>query len=179
LLRHKAFSLINIAGLAIGMASAALILLWIQNEVSYDQFHVKKDRLYEVYNRSVINGQLVCWGTTPKILAKTLKKDYPQFEQVSRTTNSYFLFTVGEKRLEVQGSFADPEFLTMFSFPLINGNKATALNNIKDIVITQKLSKKLFGNDNAMGKTIKIDSNAYFTVTGVLKDLPNNTQFNF
>jgi putative ABC transport system permease protein len=179
LLRHKAFSLINITGLAIGMASSALILLWIQNEVSYDQFHEKKDRLYEVYNRSVFDGHLWCWGTTPKVMAKTLKHDYPQIEETARTTDNNFLFTVGDKHLNVQGNFTDPGFLTMFSFPLVNGNPKTALNGVHNIVITQKLSKKLFGNENSMGKTIKIDSNAYFTVTGVLKDLPNNTRFDF
>ncbi len=179
MLRHKAFSFINILGLAIGMASSALILLWIQNEVSYDQFHVKKDRLYEVYNRSVFDGKLWCWGTTPKVMAKTLKQEYPQIEEVARTNNSTFLFTAGEKRLNIPGYFTDPGFLTMFSFPLINGNPKTALNDVHNIVITQKMAKKLFGNDNAMGKTVKVDSNAYFTVTGVLKDLPNNTRFDF
>ncbi len=179
LLRQKGFSLINIAGLAIGMASAALILFWVQNEVSYDQFHAKKDRLYEVYNRSVFDGRLWCWGTTPKVMAKTLKQAYPQIEEVARTTNCSFLFTIGDRHLNVDGNFTDPGFLTMFSFPLVSGNPKTALNNINDIVITQKLSKKLFGNDNAMGKVIRIDSNAYFKVTAVMKDLPNNTQFHF
>ncbi|MDF2430843.1 MAG: putative transport system permease protein [Mucilaginibacter sp.] len=179
LLRHKAFSFINIAGLAIGMASSALIILWIQNEVSYDKFHVKKDRLYEVYNRSVFDGKLWCWGTTPKVMGKILKQDYSQIEETARTSGTNFLFTVGEKHLNIQGYFTDPGFLTMFSFPLVNGNSKAALNDIKSIVITQKLSKKLFGDANAMGKTIKIDSNAYFTVTGVMKDLPNNTQFKF
>jgi putative ABC transport system permease protein len=179
LLRHKAFSFINIIGLAIGMASAALILFWVQNEMSYDQFHTKKDRLYEVYNRSVFDGKLWCWGNTPKIMAKTLKQDYSQVEEAARINDANFLFTVGDKHLNIHGNFTDPGFLTMFSFPLVNGNANTALNNINNIIITQKLSKKLFGNDNAMGKVIKIDSNAYFTVTGVMKDLPNNTQFNF
>ena len=179
LLRHKAFSIINIVGLAIGMASAALILLWVQNEMSYDQFHENKDRLYSVYNKSVFNGNLWCWETTPKVMAKTLKSEYPQIEETARTSENTFLFTVGDKRLTVPGYFTDPGFLTMFSLPLVNGNKTSALNNIHSIVITQKLSKKLFGDDNAMGKTIKIDSNAYFTVTGVMKDLPNNTRFNF
>ena len=179
LLRHKAFSLINIVGLAIGMASAALILFWVQNELSYDQFHTKKDRLYEVYNRSVFDGKLWCWGTTPRVMAKTLKQDYSQVEEAARTTGCSFLFSIGDKHLNVNGNFTDPGFLTMFTFPLVNGNPKTALNNINDIVITQKLSKKLFGDDNAMGKVIKIDSNAYFTVTGVMKDLPNNTQFQF
>jgi len=179
LLRHKAFSIINITGLAIGMASAALILFWIQNELSYDQFHEKKDRLYSVYNRSVFDGKLWCWNTTPKVMAKTLKQDYPQIEEVCRTNGCNFLFSIGDKHLNVNGNFTDPGFLTMFSFPLLSGNTKTALNNINDLVITQKLAKKLFGNDNAMGKTVKIDSNAYFTVTGVMKDLPNNTQFKF
>lgn len=179
LLRHKAFSAINIAGLAIGMASSALILLWIQNEVSYDQFHEKKDRLYSVYNRSVFDGKLWCWNTTPKIMAQTLKQDYPQIEQTCHTTNCNFLFSVGDKHLNVSGNFTTPGFLTMFTFPLVSGNPQTALNTINDLVITEKLAKKLFGDDNAMGKTIKIDSNAYFTVTGVMKDLPNNTLFKF
>ena len=179
LLRHKTFSAINIVGLAIGMASSALILLWIQNEVSYDQFHEKKDRLYSVYNLSKFEGKLWSWETTPKVMATYMKQDLPQFENVSRTSQSTFLFTVGEKHLNVPGYFTDPDFLTMFSFPLINGNAKFALSGVHTIVITQKLSKKLFGNDNGMGKTIKIDSNAYFTVTGIMKDLPNNTRFDF
>jgi putative ABC transport system permease protein len=179
LLRHKAFSFINILGLAIGMASSALILLWIQNEVSYDQFHEKKDRLYEVYNRSVIDGKLWCWSTTPKVMGKVLKQSYPQIEETARTTDNTFLFIIGDKHLNVQGNFTDPGFLTMFSFPLIKGDPKTALNTIHSIVITEKLSKKLFGDADAMGKTIKIDSNAYFNVTGVMKDLPNNTRFQF
>ncbi len=179
LLRHKAFSAINIIGLAIGMASSALILLWIQNELSYDQFHEKKDRLYSVYNRSKFDGKLWCWETTPKIMGKMMKQDLPQVEDVARNTSSTLLLTIGDKHLNVMGNYVDPGFLTMFSFPLVNGNPKTALNNIHTIVITQKLSKKLFGNTNAMGKTVKIDSNAYFTVTGIMKDLPNNTRFDF
>jgi putative ABC transport system permease protein len=179
LLAQKAFSFINITGLAIGMASAALILFWVQNELSYDQFHNKKDQLYEVYNRSVFDGRLWCWGTTPKIMSKTLKSDYPQVEETARINNCNFLFTIGDKHLNIQGNITDPGFLTMFSFPLINGNSHTALSNVNSLVITEKLSKKLFGDENAMGKVIKIDSNAYFTVTGVMKDLPNNTKFDF
>jgi ABC-type antimicrobial peptide transport system permease subunit len=178
LLRQKAFSFINIAGLAIGMASAALIFFWVQNELSYDQFHAKKDRLYQVYNRSVFDGKLWCWGTTPKVMSKTLKS-YSQVEEVCRTSGCNFLFTIGDKHLNVDGTFTDPGFLTMFSFPLISGNQTTALNGVNDMVITQKLAKKLFGDENAIGKVVKIDSNAYFKVTGVMQDLPNNTQFKF
>ncbi|RFZ86030.1 ABC transporter permease [Mucilaginibacter terrenus] len=179
LLKSKGFTAINIAGLAVGMASAALILFWVQNEVSYDRFHDNKDRLYQMYNRSVFDGKLWCWGTTPKVMMKTLKQEYPQVEQAARTTNANFLFTIGNKHLNLPGNFTDPDFLTMFSFPLVKGNPKTALNDMKSVVITEKTAKKLFGDEDAMGKTIKIDSVDYFTVTGVMKDLPNNTRFDF
>jgi ABC-type antimicrobial peptide transport system permease subunit len=180
LLRNKAFSLINIAGLAIGMSSAVLILLWIQNEVSYDQFHEKQDRIYEAWNRAEFSGKLQCWNTTPKVLARTLEQDLPEVEQAVRVNwaNSY-LFSIGDKRLTVQGNVVDSNFLQVFSFPLVEGNAQSALLDMHSIVLTEKLAKKLFGEEDPMGKTIKLDNTDNFTVTGVAKDLPNNTRFNF
>ena len=180
LLRNKAFSLINIAGLAIGMSSAVLILLWIQNEVSYDQFHEKQDRIYEAWNRAEFSGKLQCWNTTPKVLARTLEQDLPEVEQAVRVNwaNSY-LFSIGDKRLTVQGNVVDSNFLQVFSFPLVKGNAQSALLDMHSIVLTEKLAKKLFGEEDPMGKTIKLDNTDNFTVTGVAKDLPNNTRFNF
>lgn len=177
--KSKGFSAINIIGLAIGMASAMLILLWIQNEMSHDRFHEKIDRLFTLNNRDHFNGDLWAWSSTPKIMGPTLKKDYPEVEEFTRTSNDVFLLTVGEKHLNVQGYFTDPGFLTMFSYPLLQGNARTALNNLYSIVITEKLAKKLFGKEDPMGKLIRIDSTDNFTVTGILKDLPNNTVANF
>ncbi|HSC38740.1 MAG TPA: ABC transporter permease, partial [Chitinophagaceae bacterium] len=178
--RSKGFTFINIAGLAIGMASAIIILLWIQNELSYDRFHEKTDRLYSAWNRSVFDGKLQCWNTTPKILAPTLKQDYPEVESTARVNwGNSLLFSLGDKRLNVEGTMVDPDFLTMFSFPLVKGNVHTALGTVYSIVLTEKLVKKLFGNEDPMGKIIKLDNRDNFTVTGVLKDLPNNTRFNF
>ena len=180
LLRNKAFSFINISGLAIGMAATTLIILWIQNEVSYDQFHEKKDRIYEAWNRAVFSGKLQCWNTTPKILARTTEKDVPEVERAVRVNwPSNFLFSVGEKRLTVTGNIVDTGFLQVFSFPLLKGDPKTALNNGSPILLTETLAKKLFADDNAMGKVIKIDNKDNFTVTGILKDLPNNTRFKF
>ncbi|PAW94110.1 ABC transporter permease [Mucilaginibacter sp. MD40] len=179
LVKNKSFTAINIAGLAIGMASAALILFWVQNEVSYDRFHEKKYRLYTMYNQSKFDGKLWSWNTTPKPMMKALKQDYPQVDEASRNTAGSFLFSVGDKRLNLQGNFVDPDFLTMFSFPLLKGDSHTALNDMKNIVLTEKTAKALFGNEEAYGKTIKIDSVDYFTVTGIMKDLPNNTRFKF
>lgn len=180
LLRNKGFSFINIVGLAVGMASAMLILLWILNEVSYDQFHEKKDRIYEAWNRAEFSGELNCWNTTPKILARTMEKDLPEVEQAVRVDwGSNFLFSIGDKRITKFGNIVDSNFLQVFSFPLIKGNPATVLKDMHSIVITEKLAKALYNNEDPMGKVIKIDNKENFTVTGVLKDLPNNTRFRF
>lgn len=180
MLRSKGFTLINITGLIVGMASAILILLWIQNEVSYDQFHEKKDRIYEAWNRASFSGELNCWNTTPKVLARTLEKDLPEVEAAVRVDwGSNFLFSIGDKRITVQGSMVDSNFLQVFSFPLLKGDPAQVLKDMHSIVLTEKLAKKLYGNEDPMGKVIKIDNKENFTVTGILKDLPNNTRFSF
>jgi len=180
LLRNKGFSAINIIGLAIGMASAMLILLWIRNEVSYDQFHEKKDRIYEAWNRAEFSGELQCWNTTPKVLARTLERDLPEVEQAARVDwKNGRLFSVGDKRLTVDGNIVDSNFLQIFSFPLLKGNVATALKDMHSVVLTEKLAKKIYGNEDPMGKVIRIDNRENFTVTGILKDLPINSRFDF
>jgi putative ABC transport system permease protein len=179
--RSRGFSAINIIGLAVGMASAIIILLWIQNEISYDQFHEKRNRIYEAWNRASFDGKLMCWNTTPKVLARTLEKDFPEVEQSVRVQwPSNILFSIGEKRLTVQGRMVDSNFLQVFSFPLIKGNPTNLLNDMHSIVLTQKLAIKLFGkSEDPMGKIIKLDNKDNFTVTGVLKDIPNDTRFDF
>ncbi|MBG9377550.1 ABC transporter permease [Panacibacter sp. DH6] len=180
LFRNKGFTFINIAGLAVGMASAMLILLWIHNEVTYDQFHEKKDRIYEAWNRAEFSGELQCWNTTPKVLARTLEKDLPEVEQAVRVDwqNSH-LFSVGEKRLTVEGNIVDSNFLQVFTFPLVKGNLKTCLTDPHSIVLTEKLAKKVFGNEDPMGKVIRIDNKDNYTVTAIAKDLPSNTRFGF
>jgi putative ABC transport system permease protein len=178
--RNKGFSVINIVGLAIGMASALLILLWIENEISYDQFHAKKDRIYEAWNRASFSGELQCWNTTPKILARTIEKDFPEVEQATRVNwGNDKLFSIGEKRMTVHGITVDSNFLELFSFPLLQGNPRLVLKDMHSIVLTEKLAEKLFGKEEAMGKTIKLDNQDNFIVTGILNELPNNTRFKF
>lgn len=179
LLRNKGFSFINIIGLAIGMASAILIFLWIANEISHERFHEKKDRLYVVNNRDKFDGELHAWNTTVKPLAPLLKRDYPDVEDAVRYNNIDFLLSVGDKHFNVRGAVTDSGFLNVFSFPLLEGNASKALSGNNTFVISQKLAKQLFGNEEAMGKTIRVDSADYFIVSGVLKNLPNNTNFGF
>src|SRR5450432_309447 len=180
LLRNKAFSIINILGLAVGMASAVIILLWIQNEVSYDRFHANDKRLFEVWENDLRDGGLQSGTPTPQLMGPALKSDYPEIENSARIGwNQYILFRYGNKSVKVNGTWADPSFLTMFSFPLLKGDPKTALVDPHSVVITQKTARKLFGNDNPMGKLLKFDNRENFIVTGILKDLPNNTQFDF
>lgn len=180
LLRNKALAFINISGLAIGMASAMIILLWVKQQVSYDRFHTKLDRLHQVWSNDLINGSIRSMTFTPEIMAPTLKKDYPEVEGVTRVSWTRNLLSDGaEKKLESTGFVVDPDFLTMFSFPLLDGNINSALNDPHSIVITEKLSKKLFNNDNPIGKTIRMGNATNYTVTGLLKNLPSNTQFNY
>jgi len=178
--RNRSISVVNISGLAVGIAGAVLILLWVQNQLSYDQFHKNKARIYQVFNRTMAEGELRAWSSTPMPLAPALKADYSQVEQAVRTNwVGSFVLKNGDTKLETQGLTTDPGFLKIFSFPLLNGDASTALNNTHSIVLTQKLAKKLFGDTDPVGKTIAVDSISNFTVTGVLKDLPNNTQFSF
>jgi putative ABC transport system permease protein len=180
LLRSKGFSAINITGLAVGMAAAILLLLWIKNEVSYDNFHEKKDRIYQVWNRAPNDGEIKTWGLVSEPTAPAIEKDIPEVERVVRTDQGNDnMLSVGDKKIIKEGLRVDTGFLQVFTFPMLKGNPTTALNGSYSIVLTEKTAKSLFGNDEAMGKIIKFDNKDDFTVTGVLKDLPNNSSFDF
>jgi putative ABC transport system permease protein len=182
LLRGKGFSLINIAGLAVGMAGATLILLWLFNEISFDRFHVNRDRIYKVYAMTDIPGEKHnTIDVVSQPLGPAMKAKFPEVETFARLADvNHFLFTAGDKSFtNLEGDFVDPDFLRIFSFPLVAGDQSQPLGSVYSIVLTEKLARKLFGTTDVVGKTIKIDSTDNFTVTGVLKDLPFNTEFNF
>jgi putative ABC transport system permease protein len=182
LVRKKSFSFINITGLAIGMAAAMLILLWIQHEVSYDNFHEKKDRIYQVWNRYTIEGKTNCWNNTPYPMAAAIAQDYPEVEN---TTRVIFLPPVkidfGEKKFYGRGRIVDSSFLDIFSFPSVKGAKsdANALNDPSSIILTDKLAKTIFGNEDPIGKILKIDNDNNFKVTAVIQTPPTNSEFSF
>jgi putative ABC transport system permease protein len=176
--RNKIFSTINILGLAIGMASAILICLWIIDEFSYDRFFAKEDRLF-MMRRQETTGSYTTVNWTPKVLAPTLKSDFPDIEDVARWQNINFLMSVGDHHFNARGNITDSGFLKMFSFPLLEGNLHGALVTSTDIVITESFAKSLFGKESALGKQIRIDSANLVTVKAILKDLPDNSRFQF
>ena len=180
LLRNKVFSFINISGLVLGMASAMLILLWIQYEVSYDRFHHHPERLFEVWTNNVVEGKIESNINTPELMGPAIAGDIPEAEAVARFGGGgMLLFTYGEKQINGKGNWVDPAFLKMFNFPLVEGDINTLLNDPLSIVLTQQLAHKLFGNVSALGKPLRVGTDETFTVTGVLKDLPGNSMFDF
>ena len=122
LLHNKGFSAINISGLAIGMASAMLILLWIQNQLTYDRWYPKADRIYQLYNRDRVAGELWAWPNTTKPLATAIKKSYADLEDVARYNTTTFLLTVGDTHLNSRGAFVDSGFVHMFDLPMLSGD---------------------------------------------------------
>ena len=178
--RNRSFSLLNILGLSIGLCVTALILLWVNFELGFNQFHEKKDRIYQVYNKYKVDGEIWTWNSTPKVMASVIKKDYPEVEEVSRYFyENTFLFSQGDKNIKATGTIVDPSFLKIFSFPLLEGNIETVLEDVNALVITESFAKKMFGDAPAIGQVVKMDDEDTFKVTGVLKDLPSNTEFNF
>ncbi|MEN0052466.1 MAG: ABC transporter permease [Mucilaginibacter sp.] len=180
--KNKAFSTINIVGLAVGMCGAILIFTWIQNELSFDLFHANKDNLYKVWNVSEkqADGKVYTWDVSSSPVAPYLQQNFPE---VKATARVYWpnerLFNFKEKSIVAKGLDVDKQFLTMFSFPMINGSNAHALDDIKGIVLTETLAKKIFGNEEAINKIVKINNKDSYTVTGVVADPPSNTRFQF
>jgi putative ABC transport system permease protein len=181
LMRSKSFSFINITGLAIGMASAVLILLWIQNELTTDRIFTKEDRLYLSLSAEKFEDGVDVWDATPQPAGPALKQEFPEIidETVRTAWCAMIVLKNEDKIIQTEGLLVDSGFLKLFDFPLRKGSPDTALNSPRNILVTEQLAKRLFGDDDAMGKQVHVDSTDVFTVTGILKDLPNNTHFTF
>lgn len=176
--KKKGFTILNIIGLSVGMAAAILIALWIQSEYSYDRMYATTDRLYQIYGKASFNGKPSANTNTPGPLVPALKTDYAEFEDAVRLASDECLLSVGDKHLKVEGAIVDPGFLTVFDFPVLNGDARSALLNTSGIVLSETLAKKLFNEENPVGKTVQIDSSEQRLVTAVLKDIPDNSRFN-
>ena len=179
LLRHKAYSFINVTGLAIGMACSILIMLWVQDELGYDRFHKNADNIYRI--TAVLAELDIKAAVSPTPVAQAFKSEVPEIINAVRLSgfNTDFL-QVGEKLFEEKKIlYADSNFLQFFSFPLIEGDPATAMNHPEGILITQEMAKKYFGNEPALGKTLRKNHKDDFTVTGVLADIPTNSHVRF
>ena len=155
LMRHKGYSAINIVGLAVGMACCVLMLLLVQDELSHDQFHLNKDRIYRItYQERNKKGEVTELGKGPYRLADALRTDFPGL-QVVRVRAESVTIRYGEKRfVENRYFLVEPNVFDVFTFPLSKGNPKTALQDPWSVVITKEMAHKYFGNDDPMGKAL-------------------------
>ncbi|HEV3327036.1 MAG TPA: ABC transporter permease, partial [Puia sp.] len=178
LVRHKSYSILNISGLAIGMAASILILLWVQNELSYDRFHRNADQLYRI---TVVASDQFKAAVNPAGMPAGLRAELPQIKNTVRVSHqTTALFETGMQKFEEKRVFyADSTFLDVFSFGLLRGDRQTALQRPDAVLITEDMAKKYFGAEDALGKTLKVDNGSLVTVTGVLADIPGNSSLQF
>lgn len=172
--KHKAYSFINIAGLAIGLACCILILLWVQDELSYDRFHENAENLYAA---TFSNGSIV----TPTALGPFLKAEYPEVIQTSRfSPQGRNLLKYKETEIyESGGIMVDPDFVKMFTIQLMEGNPETALNDPNSILLSERFVQRLFGSRDPLGQTVIYATRLPLKVTGVFKDYPLNSHISF
>ena len=178
LLRHKAFSFINILGLAVGISACFLIYLYVTFETSYDNFHSKADRIYRVISDVKTPTETIKSSYITSPVAPNLKKDFPEIEDAVRIAPDGFLVKKGNVKFQESKSvLADSTLFNVFDFPLIAGNKKTALIEPMSVVISQTAAKKYFGNTNPMGQEVQLTGAAINAkITGVMKDIPKNSQ---
>ena len=181
LIANKAFSLINISGLALGIACGLLIFLWVNDEISVDKFHARGDRLFLMYENETIDGKFFSGYWTPGLLAQELKKKIPEVQYAAdMMSHDGTNFEAGDKRLKENGMDADSDFFKMFSYPLGKGDPVTALNTPASIAISDKMAISFFGSaGEAIGKTIRWEDSRNFSVTAVFAEPPANSSAQF
>jgi putative ABC transport system permease protein len=179
--KNKGTSAINILGLSLGIATCLLIMLFVQKELSYDRFNEKSDRLYRITFHAVMQGGQTDEASVMPPVAQTLKNDYPEVEEATRLqAKGATRITYANKTFMEGLAFADSNFFSVFTLPLIKGNSATALREPNTVIITTTLAKKYFGAEDPIGKVLQLkDQHLSLTVTGVMNEVPENSHFHF
>lgn len=178
--KNAVYSFINITGLAVGIACSILILLWVKDETSYDKFHPKVNELYQVWTNAHFDGKINSWISTPQPLKTALKEEFSDIRNTAISDwGGTHLLTIGDKKLNKRGYYVSAEFLEMFQFPLKSGSAESVLNDTYSIILTESAAQSLFGEEDPINKLVKLDNNAELKVTGILKDIPSNSSFEF
>lgn len=178
--KTKGYSFLNIFGLALGIAVTALIFLWVEDEVSWnDNFKNKKD-IYVAKSKQTYDGQISVFEATPALFAKEFQREFPEVKYASRMVSGINkLFSVGNKKIYQVGNFTDPEFLSILAPEFLEGNNKSALDEPNKIVLSESAAKRLFDENNVIGKTVKFDNNEVYTISAVTKDFPSNSSFRY
>jgi len=173
--KNRGYSSLNIFGLAIGIACAGLIFLWAENELSYDQFLPKKDRLFYIMENQTYQGKIRTLGSTPWPMAQTITREVPGIASACRVRKRESLFSVGDKALYEKGAYTDSTFFDMIGSAFVEGNARAAMLHPTDIVITETVARQFFGNVPALGKRLKMDNKSEYQVSAVIRDFPENS----
>lgn len=178
--KHKGYSFINISNLTIGMVCFILLFMWIQEELSFDSFHQNKDELYRIIEKNQLADKEINTVMTHNPLGPTLKNEYPEVINFTRTRIARgWVIILGDKRFTNDNiAIVDPSFFEMFSFPFIKGNPKTALNNKRSVVLTERMAKNFFNDQDPLDKVLQI-TGFDFKVTGVIRDVPLNSHLMF
>jgi len=183
LIKHKAYSAINISGLAIGIACCMIILLYIRNELSYDKFHKNAGQIFRITAKIEFENRIYETTQSPAPMAPALVRDFPEVLNAVRiyriSWHRNFLRYKDKLFYEDRFFYADPSFFEIFSFPLIQGNPETALKEQSSLVITEKAARKYFGDDDPLEKILTLNNSEDYKVTGVLRNIPQNSHFKF
>jgi putative ABC transport system permease protein len=178
--KNKGYSFLNIGGLAIGMACAGLIFLWVEDELTFNHYFSNRDNLYKTKDRQTYDGNTFTFDATPGPLAAAIRNEIPGLKNTARSTwGNGVLFSVKDKPIYEQGLYVDSSFLTMFQLEFVQGNAKSAFAQQHSLVITETMANKFFGATNVIGKTLKVDNKEDYVISGIIKDLPKNVSFYF
>ncbi|MBN1273044.1 MAG: ABC transporter permease [Candidatus Aminicenantes bacterium] len=177
--RHKGYSIINILGLSLGIACAILIFLWIDNEMSFDRFHAKADKIYRAVTEQRDTGVFDHYAVTPRAMGRTLKEEVPEIVRASRFMDTKKQFNHNGFAAVETGAYVDPDFLRIFSFPHLHGDPNSALNDPQSVVLTASLARKYFRDENPIGRSMTTMNKMDLRVTGVVRDVPPQSHLRF
>ncbi|HEX6226694.1 MAG TPA: ABC transporter permease [Chryseolinea sp.] len=179
--RYLGYTMINVAGLAVGLATAIFILLWVADELSYDSFHENKSTLYRVWhNAHYSDGAIKTFPSTPAPLAPTIKVEIPEIENAIRMDwGSSLLFEYNNTSLMESGVWADPDLFKIFTFPILKGNAEKPIPGPYDVAISEAMAQKYFANENPIGKVFRVSEQMDVKVTAVFQNVPNNSSMQF
>ena len=179
LLRNTVFSTISVAGLTIGVASFSLIALYLYDELSFDRYHEKADRIYRVVANLKTENEMFHQATTSPPVGPTFLAEFPEVEDYVRVADRKVIVRVGDKAFyEEAFGWADSSILRIFSFPMIKGDPHTALSEPNTLVLTESASKKYFGDKDPINEMLRVDRRE-LKITGIIKDIPHNSHIRF